>query len=121
MDNAIKELYEVIVSRRQASEDGSYTGYLFREGLDKILKKVGEEASETIIAAKSLQAAERSAPDDVAALKDDFENEVCDLLYHLLVLLVDRGVPFEDVEAILSARSAKTGNLKQFKQVDKNS
>jgi phosphoribosyl-ATP pyrophosphohydrolase len=57
----------------------------------------------------------------VPVLKKDFENEVCDLLYHLLVLLVDRGVPFEDIEAILSGRSTKIGNLKQFKQVDKNS
>jgi phosphoribosyl-ATP pyrophosphohydrolase len=116
MNNTIDELYNVILSRKETSEEGSYTGYLFREGIDKILKKVGEESSEVIIAAKSLQSAESNEK-----LRSDFENEVCDLLYHLLVLLAERGIPLEDIDAILSERAEKSGNLKQLKEVDKNS
>ncbi|MDR2610765.1 MAG: phosphoribosyl-ATP diphosphatase [Clostridiales Family XIII bacterium] len=142
MEKIIKELYDVILARKDESEDNSYTGYLFREGIDKILKKVGEESSEVIIAAKSLEAAGAANPEipgypetsvaanpgipgnfekpavaaNLAALRDDFVGEVCDLLYHLLVLLVERGVPLEDIEAVLAARAAKTGNLKQTKR-----
>jgi phosphoribosyl-ATP pyrophosphohydrolase len=116
MNDTLNELYEVIRSRKGSSEEGSYTAYLFREGLDKILKKIGEESSETIIAAKSLEA----APDDEKK-RSDLENEVSDLLYHLLVMLAERDIPLENIDAILQARSAKTGNLKKFKDVDKNS
>ena len=75
--------------------EGSYTTYLFAQGLDKILKKVGEEAAETIIAAKN---------EDTHA----FAGEVSDLLYHLLVLLAERGVPPEEIEAELSRRAGKS-------------
>jgi phosphoribosyl-ATP pyrophosphohydrolase len=116
MDGIIKELYEVVLARKESSEEGSYTGYLFREGLDKILKKVGEESSEVIIAAKSLQAATDAQPpanQNIESLRSDFSNEVCDLLYHLLVLLAERNVPLEDIETVLTARAAKTDNLKR--------
>jgi phosphoribosyl-ATP pyrophosphohydrolase len=119
MDNTIRQLYDVILSRRGSGEEGSYTGYLFREGIDKILKKVGEESSEVIISAKSLEAAADSA--SKAKAEDDLSNEICDLLYHLLVLLAERGIPLENIDAILSERANKTSNLKQFKQTDKNS
>jgi phosphoribosyl-ATP pyrophosphohydrolase len=119
MDSIMKDIYAVVLARQAESEEGSYTGYLFREGIDKILKKVGEESSEVIIAAKSLEAAADSA--DAPSLRADLVGEVCDLLYHLLVLLAERGIPLEEIEDVLSARAAKTGNLKQARQTDKNS
>lgn len=115
MDDTLKGLYEVIQSRKNNSREGSYTGYLFEQGLDKILKKVGEEASEVIIAAKSLEA------DSNAENKEDFNAEICDLIYHLLVLMAERDVDIEDVQAVLEKRRQKTGNLKDMKVVDKNS
>lgn len=90
----LAELYSLIESRRRERPAGSYTTYLFEQGLDKILKKVGEEAAETIIAAKN---------EDTRA----FAGEVSDLLYHLLVLLAERGVPPEEIEAELSRRERK--------------
>ena len=84
-------LYELIQSRERERPAGSYTTYLFEEGLDKILKKLGEESAETIIAAKN----------------DDDERltaEVSDLVYHLLVLLVARGVSLSQVAAELAER-----------------
>jgi phosphoribosyl-AMP cyclohydrolase / phosphoribosyl-ATP pyrophosphohydrolase len=92
----LTELYALIENRRRERPDGSYTTYLFEQGLDKILKKVGEEAAETIIAAKN-----EAAPALVG--------EVCDLLYHLLVLLVERGVRLEEVEAELTSREGRQG------------
>lgn len=97
--NELKTLYETIKGRKEAPETGSYTSYLFDKGLEKILKKVGEESCEVVI----------------ASMKEDQEeqvNEVCDLLYHLMVLLVELDIPFEEVETQLHQRSAKTHNLK---------
>ena len=88
-------LYELIESRQRERPDGSYTTYLFAEGLDKILKKVGEEATETIIAAKN---------EDSQALV----RETSDLLYHLIVLLVERGLTLDQVSDELSSRRKKT-------------
>ena len=90
----LTELYNVIDNRRCELPEGSYTTYLFREGLDKILKKVGEEASETIIAAKNQD-------------REQFVNETADLIYHLLVLLVDRGVTLEEIGSELSRRALR--------------
>jgi phosphoribosyl-ATP pyrophosphohydrolase/phosphoribosyl-AMP cyclohydrolase len=87
-------LYELVEGRNAERPAGSYTTYLFEAGLDKILKKVGEESAETIIAAKN-----GDAPALVA--------EVSDLLYHLLVLLVERGVKLEEIESELSRRGVK--------------
>jgi phosphoribosyl-ATP pyrophosphohydrolase/phosphoribosyl-AMP cyclohydrolase len=84
-------LYEVIQSRERERPSGSYTTYLFEEGLDKILKKVGEESAETIIAAKN---------DDAARLTA----EAADLVYHLLVLLVARGVSLASLAQELGRR-----------------
>jgi phosphoribosyl-ATP pyrophosphohydrolase/phosphoribosyl-AMP cyclohydrolase len=89
-------LYALIEGRRRARPGGSYTTYLFEQGLDKILKKVGEEAAETIIAAKN---------EDAPALV----SEVSDLLYHLLVLLVERGVTLEEIERELAGREGGRG------------
>jgi phosphoribosyl-AMP cyclohydrolase / phosphoribosyl-ATP pyrophosphohydrolase len=87
----LDQLYAVIESRERERPSDSYTTYLFEEGLDKILKKVGEESAETIIAAKNDDAARLSA-------------EVSDLLYHLLVLLVARGVSLKEIAEELGRR-----------------
>ena len=84
----------------------SYTCYLFDKGVDKICKKVGEEAAETIIAAKN-------------ADNDELKNEINDLLYHVMVLCADRGLEWSEVEEVLSERNEKIGNLKQFHTTDK--
>jgi phosphoribosyl-ATP pyrophosphohydrolase len=116
MNDTLRSLDRVIQSRKQNAEEGSYTAYLFREGVDKILKKIGEECSETIIASKSFEA----DPTDKVK-KADLENEICDLIYHLLVLMAEQGILLEDVENILSERSKKSGNLKKIKDINKNS
>jgi phosphoribosyl-ATP pyrophosphohydrolase/phosphoribosyl-AMP cyclohydrolase len=85
------ELYNVIKSRKAERPEGSYTTYLFDQGLDKILKKVGEEAAETIIAAKNED-------------KKQLVAETADLFYHLLVLLVERDVNLDDVRDELAQR-----------------
>ena len=87
----LAELYDVIKSRRDERPAGSYTTYLFDKGLDKILKKFGEEAAETIIAAKNDDRAELVA-------------ETADVLYHLLVLLVARDITLDEVRAELAQR-----------------
>jgi len=92
----LEELYEVVSGRRREMPAGSYTTYLFEKGLNKILKKVGEESAETIIAAKD---------DDKAALTA----ETADLVYHLLVLLVERGVTLEDLAGELARRRGGRG------------
>ena len=108
MNDTFAGLYQVVLERKANPQEGSYTCYLFEKGLDKILKKVGEECSETIIAAKN---------------GDNHETvlEISDLLYHLMVMMVNEGIPLSDVLAELDRRSEKTGNLKTFHQVDKNS
>ncbi|HVF24026.1 MAG TPA: bifunctional phosphoribosyl-AMP cyclohydrolase/phosphoribosyl-ATP diphosphatase HisIE [Pyrinomonadaceae bacterium] len=87
----LTRLYELIQSRERERPAGSYTTYLFEEGLDKILKKLGEEAAETIIAAKNGD-------------RGRLVSEVSDLVYHLLVLLVARGVSLEEIANELGQR-----------------
>ena len=105
--DSVHELYETVAGRRPEKQEGSYTCYLFEKGLDKILKKCGEECSEVIIAAKN-------------GKQEDTVGELADLLYHLTVLMVNEGIPFEAVEQELARRHQKQGNLKQFHQVAKN-
>lgn len=106
--NELYDLYATIIDRKQHQQEGSYTCYLFEKGLDKILKKVGEECTETVIAAKN---------------GDNKETvlEISDLIYHLFVMMVQQGITVDEVMAELAKRSQKTGNLKQFHQVDHNS
>ncbi|HAA09688.1 MAG: bifunctional phosphoribosyl-AMP cyclohydrolase/phosphoribosyl-ATP diphosphatase HisIE [Syntrophomonadaceae bacterium] len=85
------ELMEVIRQRQKDRPEGSYTTYLFNEGIDKILKKVGEESAEVIIAAKN--------PDN-----SELIYEVGDMIYHLLVLLVEKGVDITEIFAELRSR-----------------
>ena len=87
----LEELYAVVEARRRDMPEGSYTTYLFEKGLNKILKKVGEEAAETIIAAKDED-------------RDALTAETADLVYHLLVLLVERGLTLESLAAELARR-----------------
>lgn len=90
----LTELYGLIESRERERPEASYTAYLFNQGLDKILKKVGEESAETIIAAKN---------EDSGALI----SEATDLLYHLIVMLVARGVTFDQLSGELASRKRK--------------
>ena len=101
MRGTLENLYSVVMSRKNEPMEGSYTCYLFDKGLDKILKKVGEECAETIIAAKNGEPAETVM-------------EICDLLYHLTVLMVEQDIPLEDVLGELDRRALKIGNLKKF-------
>lgn len=87
----LSELYEVVLNRKANKVEGSYTSYLFDKGLDKILKKIGEESAEVIIAAKN---------DD----KSELLYEISDLLYHLTVLMVEKGVDFKDIDEELEKR-----------------
>ncbi len=107
MNETLKGLFEVVKQRKEHFEEGSYTCYLFDKGLDKILKKCGEECSEVIIAAKNDN-------------KEDLIGEVADLTYHVLVLLAQWGVDISEVEAVLEERRKKIGNLKTFHVSDHN-
>ena len=91
IEGVLKELYAVIEDRKEKRPGGSYTAYLFNSGLDKILKKVGEEATETIVAAKN-------------ADSQRLVSETGDLMYHLLVLLVERGVTLDEISRELKGR-----------------
>lgn len=119
MNDTLAGLYEVILERKNSGAEGSYTAYLFEQGLDKILKKIGEESSEVIIASKNL---EKTSKDDKKydEYRDDLKNEVCDLMYHLLVMMAEQDVSVSEIDAILEERRQKTGNLKQQKIIDKN-
>lgn len=86
-----EDVYSVIADRKIHPKEGSYTNYLFDKGIDKILKKVGEEATEIVIAAKN--------PD-----KEEIKYEVADFLYHTMVLMVERGVTWEDITEELANR-----------------
>lgn len=95
----VNELYNVILERKANPIEDSYTSCLFEKGLDKILKKVGEEASEVIIASKNDS-------------KDEKIIEICDLIYHILVLMAAEGIKVEDIEEELEKRRRKICNKK---------
>ena len=101
MENVLYDLYEIIKDRKANPKDGSYTNYLFDKGIDKILKKIGEESAETIIAAKNND-------------KNETVYEMCDLLYHMSVLMADMDITWDDVLSALASRELKEGNLKKF-------
>ena len=95
----VDELFQIIADRRHSNETESYTRYLFEQGLDKILKKVGEACSLLLIAAKNGNA-------------DGIAEECADLIYHLFVMMEEKKIPLSAFEAELIRRSQKTGNLK---------
>lgn len=85
------DVYNVIVDRVKNPKEGSYTNYLFEKGIDKMLKKVGEEASEVIIASKNY-------------VKSEVQYETADLIYHLSVVLVEQGLTWDDIFVELQKR-----------------
>ena len=97
----IDEVYNQIEDRDKNPKENSYTNYLLNEGVDKICKKIGEEATETVIAAKNTD-------------KDELIGEISDLVYHTLVLMYDKKVKVEDVRNKLSERHKVQGNKKVF-------
>ena len=107
MDQVLQSLYQVVRERREHPQEGSYTCYLFDKGLDKILKKVGEECAETIIAAKNGDKAE-------------LVGEINDVFYHIMVMMNECGVTLRDVCEEMDVRAQKIGNLKQFHVSDHN-
>lgn len=86
-----ESVYNTILDRRENPKEGSYTNYLFEKGIDKILKKVGEEATEIVIAAKNPN-------------PEEIKYEISDFLYHAMVLMVERGVTWEDITNELADR-----------------
>jgi len=102
-----EKLYGTVVDRRDNPQEGSYTCYLFEQGLDKILKKLGEECAETIIACKN-----RS--------RREMVSELSDMAFHAAVLMAYLDILPGDISAELARRAQKQGNLKPFKKVDRN-
>ena len=99
---SVKGLMHLIEGRKTDPTEGSYTTYLFQKGLDKILKKVGEESTEVIIAGKAEDKAETVY-------------EICDLIYHVLVLMVEMGISYDDIMKELSSRHVVDHKVKQEK------
>jgi len=97
MSDVLAELYATLQERKRADAKDSYVASLYRDGLDRILKKVGEEATETVIAAKS---------GDRAALV----HELADLWFHSLVLMAHADVPLADLTAELARRRGRSGH-----------
>lgn len=93
LERFLSSLWALVERRKEERPEGSYTTYLFNSGLDKILKKVGEECAETIIAAKNESS-------------EELVRETSDLLYHLIVLLVERGVSIDEIAGELRSRHA---------------
>ena len=100
----LEELYAIIKGRKETPKEGSYTNYLFDKGLDKILKKVGEEATEVVIAAKNEDPRE-------------LVYETADVLYHLLVLLVEKGISYEAILEELASREGIISKTQERKAI----
>lgn len=103
-DFTLDGLYELIEGRKTEPKEGSYTTYLFEKGIDKILKKVGEESTEVIVAGKGGD-------------KKETIYEIADLIYHLTVLAVEMGISLDDVIAELASRHVIDKKVKQEKMV----
>ena len=102
---SLDSLMQLLAGRKENMPEGSYTTYLFEKGLDKILKKVGEESTEVIIAAK-------------AEDKKETIYEIADLAYHVLVLMVEMGISLEDVRKELASRHIIDHKIKQEKMTN---
>lgn len=101
---SLQGLYDLLVGRKQNMPQGSYTTYLFEKGLDKILKKVGEECTEVIIAGKAQD-------------KKETVYEIADLAYHVMVLMVESGITVDEIRAELASRHVIDHKVKQEKMV----
>ena len=99
---SVEGLYELLAGRKRDLPQGSYTTYLFEQGIDKILKKVGEECTEVIVAGKGGD-------------RDETVFEIADLMYHVMVLMVEMGIDTKDVLRELSARHVIDHKIKQQK------
>ena len=99
---SVDGLYEMLVGRKVNKPEGSYTTYLFEKGIDKILKKIGEECTEVIIASKAEDRAETIY-------------EIADLAYHVMVMMVEQGISLEDVRKELASRHVIDHKVKQEK------
>lgn len=95
-------LYKLIEGRKTEKKEGSYTTYLFEKGLDKILKKIGEESTEVIIAAKAQD-------------KKETVYEIADLCYHVMVLMIEAGISLDDIKSELASRHVIDKKIKQEK------
>ncbi|GAO99639.1 phosphoribosyl-ATP diphosphatase [Fructobacillus ficulneus] len=92
-----EELYDQVYNRKVNPAEGSYTAYLYEKGLDKILKKVGEESTEVIIGAKNS--------------KEELTYETADLLFHLMVLLANQGITIDDLKTEMGTRVGQKSRL----------
>lgn len=101
---SLESLIELINGRKTEKKEGSYTTYLFEKGLDKILKKVGEESTEVIVAAKNSD-------------KKETVYEIADLTYHIMVLMIEMGISLDDIWAELASRHVIDHKVKQEKMV----
>lgn len=99
---SMEGLYELLEGRKREAPEGSYTTYLFQKGVDKILKKIGEEATEVIIAGKDHD-------------RKETIYEIADLTYHVMVLMVEMGIPVDDIRKELASRHVIDHKVKQEK------
>lgn len=106
-DFSMDGLYELLKGRKENMPEGSYTTYLFQKGIDKILKKVGEECTEVIIAGKA---------DD----KKETVYEIADLAYHIMVMMVEMGISVDDIRKELASRHVIDHKVKQEKMTGDN-
>jgi phosphoribosyl-ATP pyrophosphohydrolase len=105
MTNILHELYEEILDRKKNPVEGSYTNYLFAKGEDKILKKVGEECTEVVIAAKGTN-------------EEELVIELMDLTYHCLVLMAEKNISLEKLEEEAERRRGKLSKVGDRKEID---
>ena len=101
----LESLYQLLLGRKENLPEGSYTTYLFEKGIDKILKKIGEESTEVIIAAK-------------AGDKKETIYEISDLVYHVMVMMIEMGISLGDIEKELASRHVIDHKVKQEKMTD---
>lgn len=97
----IKQLYQIVKNKIETQEPGSYSYELVKKGVDKVTRKIGEESVEVIIAS-FLHEKENSAKN-----KEDLVNEICDLIYHTLVLMAKENIKVDDLEEVFNARNNK--------------
>lgn len=102
---SMDSLYDLLLGRKQEMPEGSYTTYLFEKGIDKILKKIGEESTEVIIAGKGND-------------KKETVYEIADLAYHIMVLMVEMGIPLDKIREELASRHVIDHKVKQEKMTD---
>lgn len=101
-EDVLQQVYDVVADRKQNPAEGSYTNYLFDKGLDKILKKIGEETAEVIIGGKNEG-------------NGEVIYEISDLMYHLMVLMVEKGVTWNDIYAELDRRHGNKELERKYK------